>query len=94
VGGVEDLARLEVNIGELAVEPRYLLFRERFEDVHQGKQPYSLFQQEAYPFVLAHWLPSVSLATRSDSINLKLGSETQLKLKVCSSDTRLLDKWA
>src|SRR5215208_6106949 len=35
LGGVEDLTRLEVNVRKFAVEPFYLLFRQRLEDVHQ-----------------------------------------------------------
>src|SRR5215218_3620246 len=41
--GVEDITRLEVNIGKLAVEPFYFLAREWLEDIYQGEKPYPLY---------------------------------------------------
>jgi murein DD-endopeptidase MepM/ murein hydrolase activator NlpD len=38
-GGIRDLVRLKVDVGELAVELLYLFLRERLEDVHQGEEP-------------------------------------------------------
>jgi hypothetical protein len=50
---VEDLARLKMDVWQLAVEVLYLLGRERFEDIHQREEPYPLFRSKhdlPYPF--------------------------------------------
>ena len=35
----EDLTPLKTSVRKLAVEALYLLFRERFEDIHKGEEP-------------------------------------------------------
>src|SRR3712207_1476552 len=44
--GVEDLARLKMDVWQLAVQLLYLLPGERLEDVHQREEPYPLFRSQ------------------------------------------------